>query len=107
MGDIGSYKYLVAWQKAYEITLEVYRLLKGLPSSERYGFISQMQRCAVSVPSNIAEVYSRHSLKDYLRFVHIAYSSLSELETQFLLVRDLEYIKSKDLERMFELIKRV
>jgi four helix bundle protein len=54
-----SFRELVAWQKAYELTLEIYRFTKAFPKKELYGFVSQMRRAAVSIPSNIAEGYQR------------------------------------------------
>ena len=84
-----NYRDLTAWQKACQVCLDVYRISRKLPASEKYGLPSQMRRAAVSVPSNIAEGYSRSSTGDYIRGLRIAYASNSELETQVMLARDL------------------
>jgi len=87
-----TYKDLFAWQKSYKLCLKIYAITKLFPRIEQYGLTSQIKRSALSIPSNIAEGYTRHSTPDYLRFLYIAYSSLAELETQLLLARDLKYI---------------
>jgi len=88
-----SFKDLIVWQKAYKLVIEVYKITKNFPNDEIYGLSSQMRRAAVSIPSNIAEGYGRYYNKEYKQFLSIAYSSLCELETQYLLSVDLGYIK--------------
>ena len=88
-----GFKKLIAWQKSYELSLEIYKITKDFPEHERFGLISQMRRAAVSVVANIAEGYERPHRKDYLKFLVIAKGSLSELETFLLLSRDLRYLK--------------
>jgi four helix bundle protein len=73
------YETLVAWQRADDLVVEIYRVTRGLPKSELYGLTSQMRRAAVSVAANIAEGSSRQYLKAYLRFLHLADASLSEV----------------------------
>ncbi len=80
-----SYKELIVWQKAYKLVLEIYKITRDFPKSETYGLTQQIRRAAISIPSNIAEGYSREHKTEYHRFLSIAYSSLSELETQYLL----------------------
>lgn len=79
----GSYRDLVAWQRAMEVAEAVYLLTSTLPESERFGLASQMRRAAVSVPSNIAEGHARQSPQDFIRFLRIARGSLAELGTQY------------------------
>jgi four helix bundle protein len=86
---IKSYKDLIVWQKGYELVKQVYKITAKLPQAEIFGLQSQMRRSAVSIVSNIAEGSSRKTRKDYCQFVHIAYGSTSELETQLFLCRDL------------------
>lgn len=81
-----SFRDLKVWQTGLIIAREIYLLTQKLPREEVFGLVSQMQRAAVSVPSNIAEGRSRGSRKDFCQFLHIAIGSLSELETQLLLV---------------------
>lgn len=86
-----GFKGMIVWKKAYKLVLYVYRLTTSFPKSEVYGLAQQMRRAAVSIPSNIAEGYCRKHKAEYKQFMSIAYSSLSELETQYLLSIDLNY----------------
>jgi four helix bundle protein len=98
-----GYKGMIVWQKAYKLVLEIYRLTTSFPKSEIYGLSQQMRRAAVSVPSNIAEGYSRKHKAEYRQFMSIAYGSLSELETQYMLSIDLKYAYSNpDIENLFK-----
>lgn len=93
-GVIHSHRELVVWQKAMDLVVAVYALTEQFPKAELYGLISQMRRCAVSIPSNIAEGRRRGSRKDYRQFLIIAYSSGAELETQLEIVRRLPWGKN-------------
>jgi four helix bundle protein len=86
-----SFKDLIVWQKAYQLVIEIYQWSQAFPKEERYGITQQMQRAAVSIPSNISEGYGRQFHKEYKQFLSISYSSLCELETQYLLSIDLGY----------------
>jgi four helix bundle protein len=103
--SLKSYKELIVWQKAYQLVLEVYRATKEYPKSEIFGLTQQMRRAAVSIPSNIAEGYGRTHQTEYHHFLSIAYGSLSELETQYLLSLDLGYITQNEFIEM--LLKEV
>ena len=85
-----GYKKLLVWQKGIELCRMVYELTSALPSSEKFGLASQMNRCVVSIPSNIAEGSSRRSERDYYRFLEIARGSIYELETQSVLLLELK-----------------
>jgi len=93
--DTEGFKQLNVWQKAYELTLEIYKITTAFPKNEMYGLTSQLRRAAASVPANIAEGYERNHRKEYLQFLHIAKGSLGEIETFLLLSNDLKYL-SKD-----------
>lgn len=95
-GVIRSYKDLVVWQKGIELVEEVYRLTARFPNHERYGLAGQVQRAAVSVPSNIAEGHERHHLNEYLQHLSIALASLAEVETQLEIARRLKYVAQND-----------
>jgi len=105
-GRITDYKDLDVWQLAMAIARQVYRATTYLPPSERYGLASQMQNAAVSIASNIAEGYERGSTADYSRFVRMARASAAELETQMLLVRDLDMLPSAGVCELLSLIER-
>lgn len=103
---ITSYKELVVWQKSYLLVVQVYKLTHDLPKHEIYGLSSQIRRCAVSVPSNIAEGNQRNNIREYRQFVGIAKGSAAELETQLLLCRDLYDIDITDaLQLLYEVQK--
>ena len=89
-----SFKDLIVWQKAFKLVLEVYKISNGFPKTEIYGITQQMRRAAVSIPSNIAEGYGRKHKAEYRQFLSMAYGSLPELETQYLISIDLEYISN-------------
>lgn len=100
MEKISSYKDLVVWQKATELALFVYSATKSFPKEEIYGLTSQLRRCSVSVPSNIAEGSERHSTRDFLRFINMAHASLAELETQFYIAHRLNYSSAEDYQHL-------
>jgi four helix bundle protein len=83
---------LIVWQKSHALVLRVYKLSRSFPKHETYGLCSQMRRAAVSVPSNIAEGFSKRSRTDKARFYNMAQGSLEELRYYFILARDLEYL---------------
>jgi len=86
------------------ICRQVYWQTRNFPADERFGLTQQMRRCAVSIPSNIAEGAARGSDADFRRFLFIAKGSAAELETQLLLATDLEYVaaKSESVVRLFD-----
>ncbi|MBI1859211.1 MAG: four helix bundle protein [Candidatus Melainabacteria bacterium] len=96
-----GFKDLIVWQKSYKLALDIYNKTKSFPSYEKYSLSQQIRRSAVSIPSNIAEGYGRYHKSEYKQFLSIAYGSLCELETQYLLSIDLNYfntdIRTEDL----------
>ena len=104
-----DYKQLIAWQKSFNLSLLIYKISFNFPSEEKFGLTSQIRRCAVSIPSNIAEGWSRGKGKDYARFLSISLGSANELETQILISENLGYVNkdfSKDiLENIIEIKK--
>lgn len=97
---IKSYRDLTVWQDSLKLAIAVYRATNSFPKHELYGLVSQLRRCSVSVPSNIAEGHARTSTKDYLRHVSIALGSLAELETQLILSTELTYLGSSSLREL-------
>ena len=84
-----NFRELKIWQESMKMVKAVYFLTSGLPVEEKFGLISQMNRCSVSIPSNIAEGSGRTSEKEFLHFLRISLSSSYELETQLILTEDL------------------
>ena len=92
MSDIKSYRDLRIWQNGIEIVKLIYDLTRSFPKSEAYGLSSQMQRAAVSIPSNIAEGHNRLHKKEYIQFLNVAQGSCAELETQLVVAMELGYL---------------
>jgi four helix bundle protein len=78
---VQKYEDLVVWQKAMDLAVEVYTLVKQLPKEELYALSNQMKRAVVSIPTNIAEGQERGTTKDFVRFLYIAKGSKAEMET--------------------------
>ncbi|MES2587983.1 MAG: four helix bundle protein [Bacteroidota bacterium] len=92
-----NFRELNIWKSSIELVKMVYLLTKELPSEEKFGLISQINRCSVSIPSNIAEGTGKSSEKELMHFLNIAISSSYELETQLILVKDIFNIKIDEL----------
>ena len=95
MSIVNSYKDLLVWQQSVDLTVNIYTLTSSFPKSELFGLASQIQRAAVSVPSNIAEGHARDSTKEYLRFISIALGSLAEVETQLVIANKLQFLNNE------------
>lgn len=90
-----SFEKLDVWQKARELTKNIYSLTSFFPSEEKYGLTNQIRRATISISSNLAEGSSRKTSKDQARFTQIAFSSLLEVLNQLILSQDLEYISEQ------------
>jgi four helix bundle protein len=99
---MNNYRDLMVWQVAMKLTEDIYKTTESFPSREIYALANQLQRAAVSIPSNIAEGHARSTTKDYLRFVSIAQGSLAEAETQLDLSHRLGYIAETQLAHLLE-----
>ncbi|MDN3585145.1 four helix bundle protein [Pedobacter aquatilis] len=95
-----NFRQLQIWREGMVIAKATYLLINNMPSVEKFGLISQISRCGVSVPSNIAEGSSRSSNKEFAHFLSIALGSLFELETQILLSVDLGFLTSENVESL-------
>ena len=101
-GKIKSFTDLNAWKKGHELVIVVYKITKKFPKDEMFGLVSQMRRCAVSITSNIAEGFSRRSYKEKIQFYSIAQGSVTELQNQLLVVRDIGYINNDKFQEIAE-----
>ncbi|MDY3363261.1 four helix bundle protein [Riemerella anatipestifer] len=88
---------LLVWQKAIALAKEIYLISEVLPTDEKFGLTSQMKRCAISIPSNIAEGAGRNNPKEFIHFLGIASGSCYELETQLILLSELQMKNSQDI----------
>ncbi|MDO8512099.1 MAG: four helix bundle protein [bacterium] len=93
---ITSFTHLDAWRESHALVLMTYKISKSFPKEEIFGLTSQMRRAAVSVSSNIAEGFSRNTKRDKQQFYAIAKGSLTELQNQYIICRDLGYITKDD-----------
>lgn len=100
---ISSFTDLEVWQKAHQLVLLIYKITKEFPKDEIFGLVSQMRRAAVSITSNIAEGFSRFSYKEKVQFYAISLSSLSELQSQLLVARDIPYLTKEKFEAVYNL----
>ncbi len=97
-----GHRSLDVWQRSVSYVTRIYEVTKSCPREELYGLVSQMRRSAVSIPSNIAEGSTRASTKEYIRFLHMALASASELEVHLLISRNLEYLNEEAFSELFE-----
>lgn len=91
---ITSFTKLDAWKEGHKLVLLVYKATKQFPKDELFGIVSQMRRCVVSITSNIAEGFSRQSYKEKIQFYATALGSVTELQNQLLISKDVGYISS-------------
>lgn len=99
---IQSFTDLEAWKEAHKLVLVIYKITKTFPKDEIFGLVSQMRRCAVSISSNIAEGFSRQTFKEKIQFYFIARGSVTELQNQLLIARDVEYITNQNFQEIAE-----
>jgi len=93
MAAVSTHRDLLAWRESMSLAEIVYRATEGFPKAESFGLVNQIRRCAISIPSNIAEGAARNSTREFVQFLGISCGSLSELETQIELATRLGYLK--------------
>ena len=99
---IRSFTDLAAWKEGHTLVLMVYKITKQFPKEELFGLTSQMRRSAVSITSNIAEGFSRQSFKEKIQFYSIAQGSVTELQNQFFISKDVQYISIEIFNEVFK-----
>jgi len=104
---IQSYRDLIVWQKSMDLVVAIYDLTDSFPKSEIYGLTSQMRRCSISIPSNIAEGRRRGSPKEFRRFLLMSYGSGAELETQIEIAKRLPFSANLDYKKADSLLDEV
>jgi len=104
---VSHFRELEVWKLTMELAAQVYRASATFPKEERYGLCAQVQRAAVSIPSNIAEGNARRSTREYARFVSIASGSTAELQTQLLIAQQLGVGDGDQIERTLASCERV
>ncbi len=98
---IKSFMDLAAWQAAHELVIAIYEATKSFPRDERFGLITQIQQAAVSITSNIAEGFSRNSMKEKIQFFSTALASLTEVQNQILIGRDVHYLSPEAFSSLY------
>lgn len=99
---IQSFKDLDVWKKSHKLAIVIYTITKRFPKEELFGMTSQMRRGSISIPSNIAEGFSRESYKGKIQFYSIARGSLTELESQLLLAKDVDLISQESYKEIMD-----
>ncbi|MBU4142676.1 four helix bundle protein [Patescibacteria group bacterium] len=99
---IKSFTDLFAWQKGHRLVIAIYEKTDKFPSKEIFGLISQMRRAAVSITSNIAEGFSRNTIKDKCQFYSMALGSLTELQNQLLISHGVGYLNKESFDELTE-----
>lgn len=106
MGSIKKFTDLDAWKESHKLTLLIYRITELLPKSEDFGLKSQIRRASVSVESCIAGGFSRFHYKDRINFFYDSRGSLSEVQNQILIAKDLDFIKISDFNKVIYQIEK-
>jgi four helix bundle protein len=90
--QIKSFINLDAWKEGHKLVMAIYKITDCFPNKEMFGLTSQMRRCSVSITSNIAEGFTRNSYKEKIQFYFISLGSVTELQNQLIIARDIGYI---------------
>jgi four helix bundle protein len=107
MSQSFGYKDLEVWQDSMRLVPLIYKLTDFLPETEKYNLVIQMRRCAVSIPSNLAEGRSRATTKEYFRFTNIAFASAAELETQMNILKNINLYQFPFYEETYSLLQQI
>lgn len=99
---IKSFTDLNVWQEVHKLVLAIYKITRKFPKEEQFGLTNQLQRAGVSFTSNIAEGFSRNSYKEKLQFYSTALGSLTEIQNQLLIARDIGYITKAEFDKIAE-----
>ena len=104
-----THKDLNVWKEPMDLVVDIYEITNKFPDYEKFGLSSQMQKCAVSIPSNIAEGAARSGAKEFIRYLYISLGSLSELETQLIIAHKLNYVSNDiydNLNKAIEILRK-
>lgn len=104
MSSITSFKELFVWEKGHKLVLEIYRVTADFPHAEQFGLTNQIRRASVPITSNIAEGFSRRSIKEKVQFYYMAHGSLSEVENQVLIAKDIGYLNKSDYSILMDIL---
>ena len=102
-----THKDLTLWKKGIELVKHIYLITDSFPKSERFGLVSQMRRCVISIPSNIAEGCGRNSDNELIHFLYVALGSTSELETQIIISVELNFLDNEKATECLSLLNEI
>jgi four helix bundle protein len=102
MDKMKSFTDLIAWQKGHKLVIAIYKITKSFPKEERYSIVDQMRRAVISITSCTAEGFHRRSSKEKIQFYYMALASLTELQNQLLISRDVGYLSLTDFHSLAE-----
>ena len=102
-----GFKKLEVWKLSMRLADNIYDVTENFPTSQQYGLVQQMQRCAVSVPSNIAEGSARASTKEFVQFLYIARGSLAGVETELMLAYARKYLVKESYDSLCSMIESI
>ena len=97
---LANYRDLRVWQSGMDLVEDIYRITQRFPKFEVYGLAGQAQRAAVSVPSNIAEGYTRQHRNEYIQYLAVAQASLAEVDTHLEIAKRLRYVSQEEHDRL-------
>lgn len=97
---VQSFTDLIVWREGHKLVLDIYKMTRNFPATEKLGLTNQIQRAAVSITSNIAEGFSRRSKREKMQFFYTALGSLTEIQNQILIAKDLGYIKPEEFKKI-------
>jgi four helix bundle protein len=97
---IRSFTDLVSWKEAHKLVIMIYQSVKNFPREETYSLVDQMKRCSVSISSNISEGFSRQTKKEKVQFYYMSKGSLTELQNQLLVAKDVEYLSKQQFNEL-------
>jgi len=100
INKIKSFTDLSAWKEGHKLVLMIYKISEIFPNKEVFGLTNQMRRASVSITSNIAEGFGRNTAKDKCQFYFIAYGSLTELQNQLIIARDIKYLNEESFKKI-------
>ena len=105
--NMNYFKELKVWQKSIDLVTDTYLLTRNFPKEELFGLVSQIRRCIVSVPSNIAEGCGRKSQKDFSNFLGISLGSSFEFETQLIISKNIGYLTDEQFNKLESEIQHI
>ncbi len=107
MAKVLSFKDMLVWQKGVTLSIEIFRLAKNFPKQQDYILGQQIQRCALSIPSNIAEGFNRDGTGEYIYHISVALGSCAELETQLIIAKEMGFAPAEKFDNLISEVNTI